>query len=189
MDLITLYYMAAECTACSLHEGRLLPVFDKGNPTAKLLICGMVPADEENKVGIPFVGRAGKLLDVILARTSLTYEDVYITNLVKCYLAAGQPLQKDWIDACLPYIIMQVNILKPKVILLLGKDAAGTMLNLDAKQTLSSMQGCLYEYAKGIYAVPTYHPSYLLRTGGEKSPKFKDVLKHFEYAKELILKG
>ncbi|HLD91234.1 MAG TPA: uracil-DNA glycosylase family protein, partial [Patescibacteria group bacterium] len=79
-------------------------------------------------------------------------------------------------------------LIKPKVILLLGKDAAGAMLNLDAKQTLSAMQGRLYEYAKDIYAIPTYHPSYLLRTGGEKSPKFKDVLKHFEYAKELISK-
>ena len=188
MDIQDLKISAATCKLCDLHQGRMNPVFDKGNPSAKLFICGMVPADEENKAGLPFVGRAGKLLDVILARTSLTYEDVYITNLVKCYLAAGQPLQKDWIEACLPYIIMQVNILKPKVLLLLGKDAAGTMLNLSTKQSLGAMQGRLYEYAENIYAVPTYHPSYLLRTGGEKSSKFKDVLKHFDYAKELSLR-
>ena len=185
MDLIDLRVKAATCTACSLHEGRLNPVFDKGNSSASILICGMVPAQEENEAGLPFVGRAGKLLDEILARTDLTLNDVCVTNLVKCFLAAGKPLKKEWIDACLPYVITQICITKPKVILLLGKDAASTILNLDGKSTLASMQGKLYEYAPGIQAIPTYHPSYLLRTGREKSPKFKDVLKHFVFAKEL----
>lgn len=185
-DLTVLRNTAANCTACALHEGRNLPVFDKGNQKAKILICGMVPAKDENAAGIPFVGRAGKLLDVLLTKAGLTYDDVYITNLVKCFLAAGKKLEQDWIDACFPYIITQILMIKPKIIILLGKDAATTILNLDSKKPLGSIQGKLYEYATDIKAIPTYHPSYLLRTGGENSPKFENVLEHFIYAKELV---
>lgn len=179
---------AAYCCKCDLHEGRIKPVFDKGNPEAKILICGMVPAKDENVAGLPFVGRAGKLLDTILDKTELTYDDVCITNLVKCFLAAGKPLKQEWIDACLSYIAEQIYLMQPKAVLLLGKDASATLLGLDTKKTLGTMIDKLYEYAPNINAIPTYHPSYLLRTGGEKSPKFDDVLEHFMYAKELANK-
>lgn len=113
MDLQTLQDTAALCKGCELYEGRLRPVFAKGNPVAEIMICGMVPADEENKIGLPFVGRAGKLLDRILMDAALTMDDVYITNLVKCYLSAGLPLKPDWIAACLSYLIVQIDIISP----------------------------------------------------------------------------
>jgi len=103
--------VAAECVACELYKGRINPVFDKGNPIAKIMICGMVPAHDENLAGVPFVGRAGKLLDIILHDVNLTYNDVYITNLVKCFVAAGKPLSKKWIDSCRPFLDEQIRLL------------------------------------------------------------------------------
>lgn len=185
MDLQTLQNTAALCKGCELYEGRLSPVFAKGNPVAEIMICGMVPADEENKIGLPFVGRAGKLLDKILMDVSLTMDDVYITNLVKCYLAAGLPLKSDWIDSCLPYLIVQIDIISPKVILTLGKDASITLLGLDPKTSLGSVVGKVFEYGDAK-VIPTYHPSYLLRGGGEKHKSYSNVIKDFNLAKELL---
>ena len=176
---------AAVCTGCDLHNGRVTPVFDKGNPEARIMICGMVPADEENKVGLPFVGRAGKLLDTILQDAGLTLDDVYITNLVKCYLKAGLKLEQEWIDSCLPYLILQIGLTKPKVILSLGKDASFNLLGIQANLMLGKVVGKIYEY-NTIKVVPTYHPSYLCRGGETKHRKYPDVVKHFELAKELI---
>jgi DNA polymerase len=184
MDLQTLQDMAALCRDCELYEGRLNPVFAKGNPVAEIMICGMVPADEENKVGLPFVGRAGKLLDKILIDSSLTMDDVYITNLVKCYLSAGLALKSNWIDACLSYLIVQINIIQPKVILTLGKDSSITLLGLDHKISLGSIVGREFEYGNAK-VIPTYHPSYLLRGGGEKHKNYSNVIKDFNLAKEL----
>ncbi len=185
MDLQTLQNAAALCTACELHKGRINPVFAKGNLNTGLMICGMVPADEENKVGIPFVGRAGKLLDKILADVALTMDDVYITNLVKCYLAAGLLLKSDWIDSCLPYLIVQIDIIKPKVIITLGKDSSITLLGLDQKTSLGSIVGKVFEYGDAK-VIPTYHPSYLLRGGGERHKSYLNVIKDFNSAIELL---
>jgi DNA polymerase len=171
---------------CDLYKGRNNPVFAKGNPQSKLMICGMVPADEENKVGLPFVGRAGKLLDKILADTELTLDTIYITNLVKCYLAAGFSLQQSWIDSCFPYLITQIGLIRPKVILTLGKDASATLLDLDTKISLGKVRGKVFEYAPDIMVIPTYHPSYLLRGGGENHKSYQGVIKDFNLAKELL---
>lgn len=185
MDLQKLRDAAVLCKKCDLHKGRLNPVFAKGSPFAKIMICGMVPADEENKIGLPFVGRAGKLLDKILVDCELTMDDVYITNLVKCYLAAGLPLKSDWIDACLPYLIVQIDIIKPKVIITLGKDSSITLLGLDSKISLGSVVGKIFEYGN-TKVIPTYHPSYLLRGGGEKHKSYSNVIKDFNLAKNLL---
>jgi len=185
LDLQTLQNIASSCTLCELYRGRSNPVFAKGNPQSELMICGMVPADEENKVGLPFVGRAGKLLDKILADVGLTLDSVYITNLVKCYLAAGLSLQQPWIDSCLPYLIVQIDIINPKVILTLGKDASVTLLGIDPKTSLGSVVGKVFEYGN-IKVIPTYHPSYLLRGGGEKHKSYSNVIKDFNLAKNLL---
>lgn len=185
MELQALQDAAAFCKSCELHKGRINPVFAKGNPNAKLMICGMVPADEENKIGLPFVGRAGKLLDKILADSILTIDDVYITNLVKCYLAAGLPLKADWIDSCLSYLIVQIDIIKPKAIITLGKDSSITLLGLDPKTSLGTIVGKVFEYGDAK-VIPTYHPSYLLRGGGEKHKSYSNVIKDFSLAKELL---
>lgn len=187
MNLEQLRQVASTCEWCSLHKGRLNPVFHRGNPQSKIMICGMVPADEENKVGIPFVGRAGKLLDKMLQDVGLGPDDVYITNLVKCYLRAGLPLEQVWIDSCLPYIISQVGIIKPKVILTLGKDASFTLAGLENKLTMGRVRGKVFDYLGGSKIVPTYHPSYLLRGGGENHKSYYDVLKDFRLAQEICI--
>jgi DNA polymerase len=152
------------------------------------MICGMVPADEENKAGVPFVGRAGQLLDKILIEVGLNSDfDVYITNLVKCYLRAGLPLQQEWIDSCLPYIISQVGIIKPKVIITLGKDASFTLAALDNKLTIGKVRGRVFDYLGGSKIVPTFHPSYLLRGGGENHRSYSDVIEDFLLALEISL--
>jgi uracil-DNA glycosylase family 4 len=185
MDILTLEAAAARCKLCTLHKGRNKPVFAKGNPQASVMICGMVPANEENKVGLPFVGRAGQLLDKILADVNWSLDDVYITNLVKCYLAAGQPLQQTWIDACLPYLLVQIHLIKPKIIITLGKDSSVTVLGMSDKTTMGSIRGKVFEYIETTI-IPTYHPSYLLRGGGERHKSYSKVIEDFTLAKNLL---
>ena len=187
MNLQKLQEIASTCSLCSLHKGRIKPVFAKGNPESKIMICGMVPADEENKSGIPFVGRAGKLLDQVLYDTKLTLNDVYITNLVKCYLAAGKPLEQNWIDACLPYLMVQIETIRPRVILTLGKDASINLLGVGNDTTLGSIRGRIFEYVAGIEIVPTYHPSYILRNGGKDTKLYQMIVKDFQLAKQMTV--
>ena len=189
MDLKELQDSASVCTQCNLYKGRINPVFAKGNPKAKIMICGMVPAEEENKTGIPFVGRAGKLLDTILRDVGLTLDDVYITNLVKCYLAAGNPLQQEWIDGCLPYLITQIGIIRPYVIVALGKDASINLLGMENSTSLGSIHGKLFNYADKITIIPTYHPSFLLRKGGINSDFYQTVLADFQLVIDQKLIG
>lgn len=181
MNLQELQHSASNCKQCDLYKGRIKPVFAKGNKEAKIMICGMVPAKEENIAGVPFVGRAGKLLDDILIDVEWTLDDVYITNLVKCYLAAGELLQKDWIDNCLPYLVAQIGIIKPKVIITLGKDSSIKLLGFN-NRSMGSMRGKIFDCAGGIKVIPTYHPSYLLRQGGKKSNNYQYVLDDFRTA-------
>lgn len=189
MNLKELQSIVATCSLCELHEGRVKAVFDKGNENADIMICGMVPADEENKAGVPFVGRAGKLLDNILDDVNLNLSSVYITNIVKCYLAAGKSLQQSWIDACLPCLISQIYMIMPKVILTLGKDASLGLLGLSSNTSLSAIRReKIYTYGRDIVIIPTYHPSFLLRGGGTKHKNYKDVIEDFNLAKALAKK-
>lgn len=185
MDIKKVEEVAAACTACSLSSGRDKPVFAKGAITAKLMICGMVPAIEENKVGIPFVGRAGKLLDDVLQDVGLSLNDVYITNLVKCFLAAGLPLKQEWIDTCFPFLLAQIALIKPKVIITLGKDATYNLLNLDNKLPLGKVRGKVYDY-RDIEVVPAFHPSFILRRGGKVSPDYNTCVQDFNTAITLL---
>jgi uracil-DNA glycosylase len=171
---------AAKCTACELHNGRINPVFDKGNPEAKIMVCGMVPAHDENMAGLPFVGRAGKLLDVILHEVNLTYNEVYITNLVKCFVAAGKSLSKNWIDSCRIFLSKQIKLIKPYVIIPLGADAAQELTEVDLP--IGKLRHKVFYRTDNVIVVPTYHPSYLLRKGGEKSPDYPKVIEDFKLA-------
>jgi len=187
MDLNKLQEVASNCRACSLYKGRLNPVFHKGNPNARIFICGMVPAYDENREGLPFVGRAGKLLDIILKDAVLTLDDVYVTNLVKCFLAPGKKLIEDWINNCLPYLIVQISLVSPLVVVTLGADASINFLMLPEKTRIGAIK---YEefYKDGISVLPTYHPSYLLRSGGEKHVHYSDVVDAFVRAKNIVNK-
>jgi len=189
MDLYELEHIASSCKQCDLYKGRINPVFAKGNEKAKIMICGMVPAGDENKAGIPFVGRAGKLLDTILIDAGLTLDDVYITNLVKCYLAAGLPLKQDWIDGCISYLITQIGIIRPYIIITLGKDSSVNLLGMENTTSLGSIRGKLFNYSNEITIIPTYHPSFLLRKGGIKSKYYQTVLDDFQKAIDQKLVG
>lgn len=184
VDIFELESYAADCEECSLHNNRINPVFAKGNLNSSIFICGMVPAHEENAVGIPFVGRAGKLLDHILEQCGLDLNDVYITNIVKCCLAPGIPLKQEWVDTCLPYLVAQISELKPKVILTLGKDASDGLFGRKTS-SMGSIRGKVFYYGDDIRVVPTYHPSYLLRGGGKKHKDMHKVLADFELAKSI----
>jgi DNA polymerase len=183
MDLNELEGIASICELCDLHEGRDKPVFAKGSKDASIMICGMVPAKEENLAGIPFVGRAGKLLDEILIDSSLTINDVYITNLVKCFLAAGKKLDQLWISSCFPYLLVQIYNIKPKVIITLGKDASFALLGKNTG-SLGSLVGKVHEL-DGTKLIATYHPSFLLRKGGKNNSYYDKVLEAFEVAKKI----
>lgn len=187
MNLHQLEKAAAVCTECDLHKGRIKPVFAKGNPNSKLMICGMVPAWDETRSGIPFVGKAGKLLDIILKQVGFTLNNAYITNICKCFLAPGRSLKQQWIDVCLPYLLVQIDIIKPKVIITLGADVSNTLVTRDdeRKQAMGSMRGRVYKFGETLI-VPTYHPSYLIRGGGQQSPGYSNVINDFLLAKSIL---
>jgi uracil-DNA glycosylase len=185
LDLKIIEHTAAKCELCDLYKGRIEPVFAKGSPVSRIVTCGMCPGPEENEAGIPFVGAAGKILDAIQLEAFGKYSsslDVYVTNLVKCFVPPGTKLDPKWMGACLPYFIVQLQIIQPKVVIALGKDVSNFLLNND--NSMGSMRGNIYEYM-GIKLVSTYHPSYLARGGGVKHRHFDRVVKDFK--KALIL--
>lgn len=186
MDLKTLELIAANCVECELHIGRTNAVFARGNQTAGIMICGMVPGPDENLAGSPFVGRAGKLLDQILEDSRISQDDVYITNAVKCALRPGIPLTESWIAACLPYIVSQIALIKPKVIVTLGADSTNALLGFSLDTKIGANRGKVLQYADDIFVVPTYHPSYLLRGGGRQHKHYNKVLNDFDLAAMVL---
>lgn len=173
--------MASTCEACELHKGRIKPAFSKGDLKAGIIICGMCPGPDENLAGVPFVGRAGQILDKVISevfyRTDENlYTGIYITNLVKCFVEPGTPLQKTWMDTCLPYFVAELGLLPADRIILLGKDVSNYLLNTDEK--IGNMRGKDFRYM-GIKTICSYHPSYVVRSGGEDTPQFREVIKDF----------
>jgi DNA polymerase len=190
MDLIELQDKAAICEECELYKTRKVPVFAKGNPEANIMIVGMCPGPDENsldnEMGWPFVGKAGNLLDKILKDVSLGYKDVYITNIVKCFLSPGIRLENIWIDRCMAYLIGQITYIEPKIVLTLGADASRALLNKSISTSMGSMRKKRYKFTDNISIITTYHPSYLLRGGGKKHKDYEKVLKDFNWVKEII---
>ena len=187
MDISKLEETAATCELCSLSKGRINPVFAKGNVQSKFMICGMVPADAENKTGIPFVGRSGKILDALLEASGFSLNDVYITNLVKCYLKAGKSLRDEWVDSCLPYLLVQMHLIKPLVIVTLGADASNSLLGRRLGTPIGGVRSIFFDYGENVKIMPTYHPSYIARMGGVGSKCFNVVLEDFKLAKECYI--
>lgn len=181
MDLIELENIAANCKLCELCKGQIKPVFAKGNEEADIIICGMCPGPDENRVGIPFVGPAGKILDEIMLRAFTLKNKVYITNLIKCYVSPGTILQPEWMNVCLPYFIVQLKIIKPKIIIALGKDISNFLLNKN--DSMGSMRGNVYDYMK-IKLISTYHPAFLARGNFNKFSKI--VVNDFKKALNFI---
>jgi len=188
LDLKTVELTAAACTLCDLCKGRNKPVFAKGSSASEIIICGMCPGPQENAAGIPFVGTAGEILDAILLKAFDGYSSalsIYVTNLVKCFVAPGTKLDTDWMRSCLPYFLVQLKLVNPKVVITLGKDVSNFLLNNES--TMGNMRGNIYNYM-GIKLISTYHPSYLARGGGVKHKHFERVVKDFSKA-TILLKG
>jgi len=164
-DLQQYYFDIKDCLECSLGFTRKNFVFGVGNPTADLVFVGEAPGNNEDLKGEPFVGRAGKLLDKILAAISLLRKDIYICNVIKCRPPENRNPSSKEIEKCRPYLDTQLKIIKPKAIIALGKIAANTLLENDF--ALKNMRGETFYY-KGIDVIVTYHPAALLR-----NPNFK----------------
>jgi uracil-DNA glycosylase len=161
------------CTRCKLHTlGRTQVVFGVGNPEARLMFVGEAPGADEDEQGIPFVGRAGQLLTKIIEAIDLTREDVYIANVIKCRPPQNRNPEPDEVDACEPFLFQQIDAIKPKVIVALGKFGAQTLLRTDAP--ISRLRGRVYDF-RGAKLIPTFHPAYLLRNPSAKREVWEDM--------------
>lgn len=165
--------LASVCTKCELAKTRTKVVFGVGNPKARLMFIGEAPGHDEDVQGIPFVGRAGQLLDKILEAAGIARDDVYIGNIIKCRPPNNRTPMTSEIDACSPYLVKQLEFIKPKVVCTLGLPATMTLLGL--KGSMGSMRGKVYQYGD-IKLIPTYHPAAALRDPRYKRPLWDDVL-------------
>jgi DNA polymerase len=162
-----------DCTACKLRAGCRQTVFGVGDENADWLFVGEGPGADEDALGEPFVGQAGKLLDNMLLAIKLKRgNNVYIANIVKCRPPGNRAPQADEISQCLPYLQRQIDLIKPRLIVALGKVASNALLGRDA--TLASLRGKLHDY-HGVPMIVTYHPAYLLRSPTEKSKAWQDL--------------
>ncbi len=161
-----------ECSRCPLGETRQNVVFGTGNSNARLVLVGEAPGADEDKQGEPFVGRAGKLLTKILAAIGLEREDVYIANVMKCRPPANRDPKSDEVAQCEPFLIQQLQIIQPNLILALGRIAGNTLLK--GADSLGDMRGRLHDY-HGIPLMVTYHPAALLRNPHWKKPAWEDM--------------
>ncbi|MBN2542858.1 uracil-DNA glycosylase [bacterium] len=159
------------CTNCPLHKTRNRFVFGMGNPNAELVFIGEAPGRDEDKQGLPFVGRAGKLFDKILAAMELTRDDVYICNILKCRPPGNRDPLPNEVTQCIPYLERQIEIIKPKLICALGRVAAQNLL--DTKDPLSKLRGDIH-FFRDTPVVTTYHPAALLRNPHFKGPAWRD---------------
>jgi uracil-DNA glycosylase len=163
-----------ECTRCKLHKQRHSIVFGSGNPSAKLVFVGEGPGADEDAQGLPFVGRAGKLLTQMIEAMGLKREDVYICNVVKCRPPENRQPEKDEVSTCLPYLTRQIDTIRPQVIVCLGATAAQALLN--TTQSISRFRGEWLDFRNSRLMV-TYHPAYLLRNPAAKPEVWKDLQK------------
>jgi DNA polymerase len=162
-----------DCTRCKLHGlGRRQIVFGVGNPNADLMFVGEAPGADEDVQGIPFVGRAGQLLTKIIEAIGLKREDVYIANVIKCRPPQNRNPEPDEVDTCEPFLFQQIDVIKPKVIVALGKFGAQTLLR--TLDPISRLRGRVYDF-RGAKLVPTFHPAFLLRNPASKREVWEDM--------------
>jgi len=162
------------CTRCELHRTRTQAVFGVGSPCADLLIIGEAPGAEEDRRGEPFVGRAGQLLNAMLAAVGFAREQVFIANILKCRPPKNRDPRPEEAANCSEYLNRQIEFIAPKVILALGRVAAQNLLHTDTP--IGRMRGRQYRYADtDIPVVVTYHPAYLLRSPREKRKAWQDL--------------
>jgi DNA polymerase len=179
-----------DCTRCVLHkQGRKQIVFGVGNPEAELMFVGEGPGADEDEQGIPFVGRAGQLLtNMITNGMGLKRDDVYIANVVKCRPPGNRTPEREECDTCSPFLLRQIETVRPKMIVALGAVAAKTLLNVN--EPMARLRGQIYEFSTPGYEgttpydgklVVTYHPAYLLRDPRQKKETWKDLQMVMKY--------
>jgi uracil-DNA glycosylase family 4 len=149
------------CTKCRLNEGRKNTVFGEGTPEASLMFIGEGPGETEDETGRPFVGRAGQLLSKMIQAMGLSREQVYIANVVKCRPPGNRTPMADEVATCTPYLLQQIEVIRPKVIVTLGLPATQYMLGVS--RPMRELRGVWHDW-NGIKIMPTYHPSYVLRS-------------------------
>lgn len=173
MDWAELKATVAACTACGLRKGCTQTVFGVGDEQADWLLVGEAPGAEEDARGEPFVGQAGKLLDAMLAGIGLKRgEDVYIANVLKCRPPGNRNPEAAEVAQCSPFLLRQVELIRPRLILAMGRFACQTLLDTDA--SIGSLRGRTHRY-QGVPLIVTYHPAYLLRTLQDKAKAWEDL--------------
>jgi len=162
------------CTACGLHKTRTQTVFGVGDENADWMLIGEAPGADEDRLGEPFVGQAGKLLDNMLAAIGLARgRNVYIANVLKCRPPGNRNPEPGEVAQCSPHLRRQIELVAPKLIVAMGRFAAQTLLDSDA--TIASLRGRVHSYA-GVPLIVTYHPAYLLRTLPDKAKAWADLV-------------
>jgi DNA polymerase len=162
-----------DCTRCKLHlQGRKQIVFGVGNPNAELMFIGEAPGADEDTKGEPFVGRAGQLLTNMIKAMGLQREDVYIANIIKCRPPGNRTPERDECDTCSPFLMRQIDAVRPKIIVALGAIAAKTLLAVSAP--MSELRGRWFDF-RGTKLAVTYHPAFLLRDPRQKKETWKDL--------------
>jgi len=162
------------CTQCGLHKSRTQTVFGVGDENADWMLIGEAPGAEEDRLGDPFVGQAGRLLDNMLAAIDLhRSRNVYIANVLKCRPPGNRNPEPGEVAKCSPHLLRQIELVKPKLILAMGRFAAQTLLATDA--SIASLRGKVHRYA-GVPLIVTYHPAYLLRTLPDKAKAWEDLV-------------
>jgi len=161
-----------ECTRCALHRGRNKIVFADGDPNARLMFVGEGPGADEDAQGLPFVGRAGQLLNNMIAAMGLKREDVYIANVVKCRPPQNRTPEPEEANTCSPFLFRQIDVVRPEVIVALGATAAPYLLG--QRQPLAGLRGRIHSF-RGSKLIVTYHPAFLLRDPRQKKEAWADL--------------
>jgi uracil-DNA glycosylase len=162
-----------DCTRCKLHtQGRQQIVFGVGNTNADLMFVGEAPGADEDVQGVPFVGRAGQLLTKMIEAMGFSRDDVYIANVIKCRPPQNRNPDPDEVESCEPFLFKQIETIQPKVIVALGSFAAKALLK--TQDPISRLRGRVYDY-RGAKLIPTFHPSFLLRSPGQKKYAWDDL--------------
>jgi len=161
-----------DCTRCALHAGRHTIVFGVGNPAARLMFVGEGPGADEDAQGLPFVGRAGQLLNNMIAAMGLKREECYIANIVKCRPPGNRTPEPEEANTCSPFLFRQIDVVRPQVLVALGATAATYLLG--ARQPLAGLRGRVHAFL-GMSLIVTYHPAFLLRDPRQKKEAWADL--------------
>jgi DNA polymerase len=161
-----------ECTRCALHKGRNKLVFADGSANARLMFVGEGPGADEDAQGLPFVGRAGQLLNNMIGAMGLTREEVYIANVVKCRPPGNRTPEPEEANTCSPFLFRQIDVVRPEVLVALGATAATYLLG--QRQPLAGLRGRVHSF-RGTKLIVTYHPAFLLRDPRQKKEAWADL--------------